>query len=204
LPWVKLTSESIDLTSSKIGPYDFSYIEGDKHNNTLKGGDGVDVLIGHDGNDTLIGGGGGDTLIGGEGKDVFKYNAVTDSQTGSTGNPANYDTVVGFNPSHDAFDFSGIAGVTKLQGHITNATGATVNANSVAWSLDFSHLDTIVYVNTSGHSEAACATDMQIHLTGVVPLNSSDFHIDAGAAHNPSTAVAVDVFHNIVSHSHTV
>jgi Ca2+-binding RTX toxin-like protein len=201
---VKLTSESIDLTSSKIGLYDFSYIEGDHHNNTLKGGAGVDVLIGHDGNDTFIGGGGGDTLIGGEGKDLFKYNAATDSQPGSTGSLANYDTVVGFNPSHDAFDFSGITGVTKLQGHITGASNATVNAHSLAWSFDFSHLDTVVYVNASNHPETVGATDMQIHLTGIVPLNSSDFHIDAGAAHNPSTAVAVDVFHNIVSHSHTV
>jgi Ca2+-binding RTX toxin-like protein len=200
---VKLTSgvNAIDLTSSKIGPYDFSYIQGDHHNNTLKGGAGVDVLIGGDGNNTFIGGSGGDTLVGGEDKNIFKYNAVTDSQPGVTGKLANYDTVVDFNPSHDAFDFSAIAGVTKLQGHTANAANTTINAHSVAWSFDFSHLDTIVYVNASSHPETVGATDMQIHLTGLVPLNNSDFHLDAGGGHNP-VPVAFDFSGHVAHNSH--
>jgi uncharacterized delta-60 repeat protein len=47
------------------------YIEGDRDNNTLLGGDATDTLIGLDGADSLSGGGGDDQLDGGAGNDTL-------------------------------------------------------------------------------------------------------------------------------------
>ena len=61
-------------------------IIGSAGNNKLLGGDGNDSIFGGAGNDKLIGGAGADTLDGGSGKNVYIYNAASDSTLGSVDN----------------------------------------------------------------------------------------------------------------------
>jgi Ca2+-binding RTX toxin-like protein len=60
-------------------------LNGGKGNDTLDGGNGDDTLNGNDGNDTLIGGGGNDILNGNDGDDVLQGGAGNDTLNGGKG-----------------------------------------------------------------------------------------------------------------------
>ena len=78
LPDIGIKPEKIGLTDELLSTIEMSKIalDGD---DTLTGGDQVDLLIGLKGHDVLDGGRGGDVLIGGKGKDTFQYSAIRNS-----------------------------------------------------------------------------------------------------------------------------
>jgi VCBS repeat-containing protein len=176
---VRVGQGGIDLTSSAIGPYDFSAIAGSDGNETLSGGAGVDLLVGGDGRNTITGGAGGDILVG-DGPAVFRYTALSDSRPGFTGSLANFDTVVNFDPDADRFDFSAIAGIANVAPRSIFSAGSTVDPHSIAWFFDRPDNQTILYVNASGAAEHGGATDMEIHLAGQVDLRPGDFILSGG------------------------
>jgi Ca2+-binding RTX toxin-like protein len=149
-------------------------------NDTVFGQGANDTLSGGLGNDTLYGGGAGDTLTGGAGADHFAYALAVDSSITYKSNGQvqanNIDTISDFSHAEgDTIDFSAIAGVTNYAGQLA---GSTLAAHSVGWIT--SGGNTIVYVNDTANAETITAgatytADMEIHVTGVTSLTSSDF-----------------------------
>jgi VCBS repeat-containing protein len=155
-------------------------IYGGNGNDTISGGQSIDTLYGESGNDTIDGGTGNDFLNGGSGKDLltggagndnFIYTSTSESAPGVT----NYDVVADFTHGSDHFDFTALNGVSSISNASLSSATGPVAAHSVAWFFDTAHNETIVYANSSGKAEAGGATDMEIHLTGIVALSSSDF-----------------------------
>jgi Ca2+-binding RTX toxin-like protein len=58
---------------------------GNRHNNTLNGTNGTDLLIGNDGDDILNGGAGLDLLFGGDDNDTLNGGAGSDLVFGDSG-----------------------------------------------------------------------------------------------------------------------
>jgi Ca2+-binding RTX toxin-like protein len=141
-------------------------IYGSSAGDTLQGGAGNDVIMGNGGNDTIIGGGGGDRLAGGAGNDTFKYNSITDSQPGA----GKFDTILDFTHKSDKIDFTAIASLTA----VASATSAPSQIAAHTIEIVTSGGNTIVYANASGSAESLAHVDMEIHLTGVTNLTSSD------------------------------
>ena len=185
---VNVPQGGLNLASPAIGPYDFSVILGSNGNETLAGGAGVDVLFAGDGRNTISGGAGGDILVGGHGPTIFGYAAPADSRPGFTGNLANFDTLVDFDPDVDKVDFSAISGVTSVAQRPLAGATSTIDPHSVAWSFDRTGNQTILYVNASGQAEHAGATDMEIHLVGQVSFKASDFILAGAQAAGGSNA----------------
>jgi Ca2+-binding RTX toxin-like protein len=129
------------------------------------GGSGNDTLFGQNGNDKLIGGSGADTLAGGAGNDTFLYSATSDSTHGS------FDTITDFAIGADKIDFTAIAGITTIQGSISQ--GAAVAAHSIAWYTVGG--ETVVVANASGSAETSGTSgiDTEIHLTGTLALTDT-------------------------------
>jgi Ca2+-binding RTX toxin-like protein len=129
------------------------------------GGSGNDTLFGQNGNDKLIGGSGADTLAGGAGNDTFLYSATSDSTHGS------FDTITDFAIGADKIDFTAIAGITTIQGSISQ--GAVVAAHGIAWYTVGG--ETVVVANASGSAETSGTSgiDTEIHLTGTLALTDT-------------------------------
>jgi hypothetical protein len=142
---------------------------------TLTGGVGNDTLTGGAGNDTLNGGLGRDTLVGGAGadllyggidtvKDVFKFNAISDSTTSAR------DKIYNFVSGTDSLDFSGIDANSKMAGDQAFAFGTSAK-NYAIWST-FSGSDLIISADTDG---IASTIEFQVQLVGVTPVAMADF-----------------------------
>ena len=78
LPDIGIRPEEIGLTNDLLNTIEMSKIALDV-DDTVSGGDQVDLLLGLKGDDVLDGGRGGDVLIGGKGKDTFQYSSIKDS-----------------------------------------------------------------------------------------------------------------------------
>ncbi len=118
----------------------------------------------------------GDILTGTDGHDNFVFNAVTDTRAGA----GHFDTITNFTPTtanHDTIDFSAIAGITGVQGLLTD--GAQVAAHSVAWIQNGT--TTNVYANLTSTPEAQAGADLAIHLANVnaIQLTHADFILHA-------------------------
>jgi VCBS repeat-containing protein len=159
-------------------------IYGGNGDDVLSGGQSIDHLYGEAGNDKLDGGIGKDFLSGGAGKDIltggagndtFIYAAPSESKPGAS----NYDVITDFTHASDHFDFTSIGNVNSVKGTPLGSSTSQVAAHSVAWFFDTVHNETIVYANSSTVSESGGATDLEIHLTGIVPLTSADFMLHA-------------------------
>jgi Bacterial Ig domain len=146
----------------------------------LNGGDKIDAT-GMTASVWFVGGPGADTMTGGSGVDTYLYAATSESKPGS----GNFDKISNFQPSgsnHDLIDFGSIVGLPNIDAAHTSAVqglignGVQVLAGHVAWSTTGISGQTIVYGNTSTHSENQGSTDMEIHLIGTLTLNSADFH----------------------------
>jgi len=127
------------------------------------------VITGNEGNNRIEGKAGVDTLTGGAGADTFVFSATTDSQSGA----GRFDNITDFASGVDQFDFTAIAGITNVQG--STAASGPVAAHSVAWFVDSTNNQTIVVANASDVVQAAGATDLEIHLSGIQSLNQWDF-----------------------------
>jgi hypothetical protein len=117
--------------------------------------------------------GSGDTIKLGTGTDTVAYTNVNQSTHSSP------DTIIGFNTRHDKINFSAISGLDSNAQHVTINFLTSGPANLAGHTIDVvtSHGNTVVYANATGSSESISANyeDMQINLTGVTALNSSDF-----------------------------
>jgi Ca2+-binding RTX toxin-like protein len=141
-------------------------ILGTAGSDTLTGTSAQDLIIGFGGNDTIIGGGGGDSLTGGAGNDTFKYKAITDSQPGA----GKFDTILDFTHGSDKIDFSAITGLTT----IASARSAPPQIAAHTIEIVTSGGNTVIYANASNSAENLSVVDMEVHLTGVVHVTSSD------------------------------
>jgi Ca2+-binding RTX toxin-like protein len=147
---------------------------GNSLNNVITGNSGSNTLNGGTGADTLIGGTGSDLLYGGADsvQDVFIFNTVNDSKTGST-----RDKVYDFRTKVDDLDLQGIDANTMLTGNQEfSFSTTTARANSVwykAANLDGNTKtkEIIVYGDVNGDAKA----DFEIGLMGVTSLIATDF-----------------------------
>ena len=131
------------------------------------------MLTGGAGNDTITGGGGADTLTGGLGNETFVYTALANST------PATPDLITDFSHGADKIDFSAISGLNSNTQPVAINFLTSAPSNIAGHTIDVvtSGGNTVVYANASGSSESIGAhhEDMQINLTGVSGVNSSDF-----------------------------
>jgi Ca2+-binding RTX toxin-like protein len=142
-------------------------LSGGNGDDTIYGGSGNDTIDGGGNTDTIIGGYGADILTGGLGNDTFKYLATKDSQPGAT------DTITDFDDNNDDIDLSAIDANSTIAG-IQNFTFDSVQNSSpvaghVTWYQDAVHNQTIV------QALVEAGETLEIHLTGLVSLTSSDF-----------------------------
>jgi Ca2+-binding RTX toxin-like protein len=186
----KSTSDDLALLTKAFSGNDTMELSGynDKFrgfsgDDIMKGNAGNDTLMGDAGNDTLNGGTGADSLIGGTGsdllyggtdsvRDVFIFNSIADSKTGST-----RDKVYDFRTKVDDLDLRGIDANTNLTGDQKfgfNTT--TAKANSVWYKVvefdgNAKTKEIIVYGDVNGDAKA----DFEIGLMGVSSITASDF-----------------------------
>jgi hypothetical protein len=82
-----------------------------------------------------------------------------------------------FDVSQDKLDFSAIAGLNSTTQPVTINFLSSAPARIAPHTIDVVSVggDTVVYANASAYNEKVIAGDMQINLTGVSNLNSSDF-----------------------------
>ncbi|UCI06130.1 beta strand repeat-containing protein [Mesorhizobium sp. B1-1-8] len=151
-------------------------------NNTdvITGGSGFDGIVAGAGTDTLTGNGGGDFLAGGGQSDTFKYNAITDSQSGVVNNVANYDTIADFTSGTDKIDLTSFTAAAFTTFKTSDVGAASIAAHTIAWHFDSANNQTIVYANqTSGALAQGNSGLLEIHLAGTSSVAVGDF-LDTG------------------------
>ncbi len=149
------TGTATTLTGSALA----DNLSGGVGNDTLYGGLGLDMLIGGTGADLLYGG--IDTV-----KDIFKFNAVSDSTVLAT------DKIYNFLSGTDKFDFSGIDANSKATGDqaFKNTSIGTKAANYSIWA-KASGSDLIISADTDG---IASTIEFQLQIVGVTKLAYAD------------------------------
>jgi hypothetical protein len=135
---------------------------------TIHGMAGDDEIYGEAGNDTLVGGGGADKLTGGFGKDQFTYNAVSDSTGASRDVITDFSRSQGDKISLSAIDANSLASLNQAFTFI-----GTSAFSNVAGQLRYETSGgmTTIFGDVNGDGLA----DLQIQLSGSIPLISSDF-----------------------------
>ncbi len=139
---------------------------------TLNGGDGNDTISGGTGNDLIIGGAGRDVLTGGEGDDSFIFTSASNSGLGIGARDVITDFEDAGIAGGDVIDLSGFAGFGAVfeflgtNSFTTAAVGTTIAARYVTVNGN-----SIVEIDT----DAGGTADMQIQLTGVTTIDTSDF-----------------------------
>lgn len=136
----------------------------------LYGGEGRDLLDGQSGYDILIGGAGRDTLTGGTGSDRFRFDLVSDSSTGS----ANRDSITDFTRGQDRLDFRNLDAVAGGQDNAFVFIGQQAFSGTPG-ELRYAVVGGAarVYGDTNGDAIA----DLEIVMTGVSVLSSTDFYL---------------------------
>lgn len=153
------------------GGVGFDVIQGDDvdglaGNDYLNGGDDTDALFGYGGNDLLNGGTGKDTLYGGTGNDVFRFDSVSDSQSGLSRDIIK-DFVGNGNLPGDIIDLSNIdANTIKKddQAFTYIGTGAFTAAGQIRYSGGI----------LQGNTDSNLAANFEIKLEGSPLLVASD------------------------------
>jgi Ca2+-binding RTX toxin-like protein len=156
--------------TAKIGTDNLSGIENviaGNFNDTVNGSTGINVIMGGLGADSLYGG--ADKV-----KDVFDYNTVADSKTGTA-----RDKVYDFIAKIDKIDLSGMDANTATaktgdQAFIFNNT--TAKANSVWYAVkdvdgNSTTKDIVIYGDVDNNTTA----DFEIGLVGVTSVAATDF-----------------------------
>ena len=159
------TSKADDL----FGAGGVDTLNGSGGNDHLFGEDGNDRVSGGDGNDRLLGGAGLDRLAGGLGRDIFDFNAITESTVAVAGR----DLITDFNETAtDRIDLSTIDANSVLGGNNAFSFIGTAAFTGLGQIRAFaSGANTIVDINTTGST----APDMRIFLTGLHVLDAADF-----------------------------
>jgi Ca2+-binding RTX toxin-like protein len=133
---------------------------------TIVGSNQSDTIKGSSGADAIKGGGGGDALTGGGGNDTFIYTTTADSKPGL----GNFDILSNFTHGSDKIDFSAITSLTT----VASATSFPSSIAAHTIEIVTSGGNTAIYANASNASETASSIDMEIHLTGVTHVTSTD------------------------------
>ena len=143
------------------------YAYGDAGNDRVDGNDGNDWLYGGTGADLLAGTLGLDRLYGGTGTDIFRFVATADSGVGA----GKRDIIADFNRSDgDRIDLAAIDANVGVGGDqaFVRVSGALTGAGQVRWFSEGGK--TIVQAST----DSDAAAEIEIELTGVVPLQTTD------------------------------
>ena len=101
------------------------------------------------------------------------FNAITNTQPGA----AHFDTINDFTHNSDHIDFAAINGLNSgVQGVTFNSLTAAPGSIA-AHTIDIVTIggNTIVYANSTASSESLATASMEIHLTSVTNVTSSDF-----------------------------
>ena len=122
---------------------------------------------------SIVSGSGADTLTGDTGNDTFVFTAITDSQPGAD----HFDTINNFTHNSDHIDFAAINGLNTGAQDIAFNSLAVAPGSIAAHTIDIVTVggNTVIYANSTGSSESLANADMEIHLTGVTNVASSDF-----------------------------
>ncbi|HEX8126580.1 MAG TPA: cadherin domain-containing protein [Allosphingosinicella sp.] len=164
-------SDTISATSATLAlrtSNEEDLVFGRGGNDTIMGMGGDDEIYGEDGNDTLVGGAGADKLSGGLGKDQFTYNDVSESTAASR------DLITDFSRSQgDKISLSGIDANSLLSANQAFTFIGTLAFSNVAGQLRYETSGgvTTIFGDVNGDGIA----DLQIQLSGSVPLIASDF-----------------------------
>jgi len=156
--------------SFAIDSAQFVTIHGLSGDDSLTGSLGNDKIFGDDGNDILVGGLGKDILKGGSGADSFVYDAVQESQPGSS----NHDVIKDFHQSQgDMIDLSMIDADTTQDGNQAFHLGGSEFTDSPGELIQFvdSRGHTILQGDVNGDGIA----DFEIQLNHAPTLVASDF-----------------------------
>ncbi len=149
-------------------------VKGNGGNDTIYGGSGSDTINGNNGDDTIVGGFGADNLTGSNGNDRFVYLSVADS------NATRFDTISDFQSRSDRIDLTALGALTFLA---LSSTSTTVPPHTIGWIYDSATNQTIVYVNPTDQTLSIGSPGLlEIHLQGVVSVESLDFVFVAAAA----------------------
>ena len=149
-------------------------VKGNGGDDTIYGGSGNDTINGNNDNDTIIGGFGADNLTGSHGNDRFVYLSVADS------NASLFDIITDFASGSDKIDLTALGALAFLA--LTSAS-TSVPPHTIAWIYDSATNQTIVYVNPTDHTLSIGSSSLlEIHLQGIVTVESSDFVFVAAAA----------------------
>ena len=150
---------NLAVTTAQVGGhaagdtiFNIENIIGSSYNDTLKGSSIANIINGGSGNDTMTGG---------TGADVFKFSAITDSGKASGAR----DIITDFVRGTDKIDLADYAGTFTFKG--TGALGGSVHGVNYAQVSG----NTIIGIDADGNG----TLDMQIQLTGLHALTSSDF-----------------------------
>jgi Ca2+-binding RTX toxin-like protein len=132
----------------------------------LNGGDGNDKVVGGSGSDRIVGGLGSDKLSGNGGRDIFDFNSVADSPSGS-----GRDLIVDFND--DRIDFQDIDANSEFSG---NQAFTFIGADSFAAHGNVAGLIRIemtglVQADVNGDGLA----DFEVMVLSSKPLEANDF-----------------------------
>jgi Ca2+-binding RTX toxin-like protein len=157
-----------NLNNTLTGQAGDDTLEGMAGADILYGNNGSDVLDGGDGDDLLLGGTGADVLTGGEGGDMYRF------AEGETGTGAQADRITDFTHWYDKIDLREIDSDLATAGDQAFSFIGTSAFSNVAGQLRyaFDGVDTWLQGDRDGDGVA----DLEIVLTGNVPLVSGDFY----------------------------
>jgi Ca2+-binding RTX toxin-like protein len=152
------------------------YLQGNAGDDVLFGDCGNDRMVGGTGNDTLIGGVGGDFLVGNEGADIFRYEAVEESQNTILWGANQLDQIADFVQGQDKIDLSAIDANPTLAGDqaftfIADPAHYTGDWTGVVWQTTAAN--GIATINVSIDGDAA--PEMQIYMSHPYQFAASDF-----------------------------
>jgi Ca2+-binding RTX toxin-like protein len=136
------------------------------------GGAGNDILKGDAGLDILLGGAGFDRLYGGADKDVFDYNAITESAVGGT-----RDKIFDFVSGVDKINLASIdANAATLTNNAFTFTGTTATANSVWYVVADADGDTVADdIIVRGDVNGNTTADFEIGLLNIASISGTSF-----------------------------
>jgi hypothetical protein len=149
-------------------------VKGNGGDDTIYGGSGSDTINGNNDNDTIIGGFGADQLTGSNGNDRFVYLSAADSKANL------FDVITDFASGSDKIDLAALGALAFLA---LTSTSTSVPPHTIAWIYDSATNHTIVYVNPTDRTLSIGSSSLlEIHLQGVVTVESSDFDFVTAAA----------------------
>ena len=140
-------SNTLDLTQSGVGPYDFSYIAGQPHGQSIIFAPGSDT-------------------------NVLAFTATSDSTPEKFDTVSSFDPSTDL---IDLSEIPGVTSIHSLGIFTAIPTGSIVAPDSVAWLVDTATNQTLVFVDTTATAQTAVAASMEIVLNGQLSLKTSDF-----------------------------